>query len=118
MWARICCAGPTNVWNTSDAPGTAPEKHPLPEFRGSAGESNARSGAEKAAALGRGGLSLDLYPRAGPECGLRRPAGSRFAVRRIVRNYHRYADELFAFRQNQAALLSIENLGFDFEIFA
>lgn len=36
----------------------------------------------------------------------------------FVRNYHRYADELFAFRQNQAALLSIENLGFDFEIFA
>src|SRR6516165_73604 len=60
-------------------PGTAPEKHPLPEFGGSAGESNARGGAEKAAALGRGGLSLDLYPRAGPECGLRRPAGSRFA---------------------------------------
>ena len=36
----------------------------------------------------------------------------------FIRNYYRYADQLFAFRQNQAAFLPIENLGFDFEIFA
>src|SRR5215471_17825768 len=42
---------------------SAPEMHPLPEFCGFAGESNARDSAEKAAALGRGGLSLHLWSR-------------------------------------------------------
>jgi hypothetical protein len=36
----------------------------------------------------------------------------------FVRNYYRYADQLFLSRQNQVAFSSIEDLGFDFEIFA
>jgi len=36
----------------------------------------------------------------------------------FVRNYYRYADQLFLSRQNQVAFTGIENLGFEFEIFA
>lgn len=36
----------------------------------------------------------------------------------FVRNYYRYADQLFLSRQNQVAFSSIEDLGFEFEIFA
>ncbi len=36
----------------------------------------------------------------------------------FVRNYYRYADQLFLSRQNQVAYSSIEDLGFEFEIFA
>ncbi len=36
----------------------------------------------------------------------------------FVRNYYRYADQLFLSRQNQAAFTDIENMGFEFEIFA
>ena len=36
----------------------------------------------------------------------------------FVRNYYRYADQTFVCRQNQAAFTSIEDLDFDFEIFA
>jgi hypothetical protein len=36
----------------------------------------------------------------------------------FVRNYYRYADQLFLSRQNQAAFTNIENMGFEFEIFA
>ena len=36
----------------------------------------------------------------------------------FVRNYYRYADQVFACRQSQAKFTGIENLGFTFEIFA
>lgn len=36
----------------------------------------------------------------------------------FVRNYYRYADQLFASRQSQVAFAAIEDLGFEFEIFA
>lgn len=36
----------------------------------------------------------------------------------FVRNYYRYADQLFLSRQSQVAYTSIEELGFEFEIFA
>jgi len=36
----------------------------------------------------------------------------------FIRNYHRYADQLFAFRQNLAVFPPIENFQFEFEIFA
>jgi hypothetical protein len=36
----------------------------------------------------------------------------------FVRNYYRYADQLFLSRQSQTTFTSIEELGFDFEIFA
>jgi hypothetical protein len=36
----------------------------------------------------------------------------------FIRNYHRYADQLYAWRQNQAAFVSAEELRFEFEIFA
>jgi hypothetical protein len=36
----------------------------------------------------------------------------------FVRNYYRYADQLFASRQEQVAFTSIEDMGFEFEIFA
>ncbi len=36
----------------------------------------------------------------------------------FVRNYYRYADQLFQMRQNQVAYSSIEDLGFEFDIFA
>jgi hypothetical protein len=36
----------------------------------------------------------------------------------FVRNYYRYADQLFLSRQSQVAFSGIEELGFDFEIFA
>lgn len=36
----------------------------------------------------------------------------------FIRNYYRYADQLFLSRQNQVAYSSIEELGFEFEIFA
>ena len=36
----------------------------------------------------------------------------------FVRNYYRYADQMFLSRQNQAAFTSIEEMNFDFEIFA
>ena len=42
----------------------------------------------------------------------------RFLSDEFVRNYYRYADQLFLSRQNQIAFTSIENLGFEFEIFA
>jgi hypothetical protein len=35
-----------------------------------------------------------------------------------VRNYYRYADQLFASRQSQVTFTGIEHMGFDFEIFA
>jgi hypothetical protein len=36
----------------------------------------------------------------------------------FVRNYYRYADQLFLSRQNQATFTKIEDMGFEFEIFA
>jgi hypothetical protein len=36
----------------------------------------------------------------------------------FVRNYYRYADQLFLSRQNQVTFTSIQELGFEFEIFA
>jgi hypothetical protein len=36
----------------------------------------------------------------------------------FVRNYYRYADQLFLSRQNQVTYSGIEDLGFEFEIFA
>jgi hypothetical protein len=36
----------------------------------------------------------------------------------FVRNYYRYADQLFQSRQSQVTYSSIEDLGFEFEIFA
>jgi hypothetical protein len=36
----------------------------------------------------------------------------------FVRNYYRYADQLFASRQSKEAFSAIESMGFDFEIFA
>jgi len=36
----------------------------------------------------------------------------------FVRNYNRYADQLFANRQNQVSFASVEGIGFEFEIFA
>jgi hypothetical protein len=36
----------------------------------------------------------------------------------FIRNYYRYADQTFLSRQNQVAFTSIEDLGFEFEIFA
>ena len=42
----------------------------------------------------------------------------RFLSDEFIRNYYRYADQLFLSRQNQMAFTSIENLGFEFEIFA
>lgn len=36
----------------------------------------------------------------------------------FIRNYYRYADQMFALRQSQAAFSSIDDLGFEFEIFA
>lgn len=42
----------------------------------------------------------------------------RFLSDEFVRNYYRYADQLFATRQNQVAFTAIEDLGFEFEIFA
>jgi hypothetical protein len=36
----------------------------------------------------------------------------------FVRNYYRYADQLYLSRQNQATFTSIDGMGFDFEIFA
>jgi len=36
----------------------------------------------------------------------------------FVRNYYRYADQLFVSRQNQIPFTGIEDMGFEFEIFA
>jgi hypothetical protein len=36
----------------------------------------------------------------------------------FIRNYYRYAGQLFACRQNQIAFLGLEDLGFEFEIYA
>jgi hypothetical protein len=36
----------------------------------------------------------------------------------FTRNYYRYADQMFMSRQSQVAFTSIEDLGFEFEIFA
>jgi hypothetical protein len=36
----------------------------------------------------------------------------------FVRNYYRYADQLFASRQSQVTFTGIEDMGFEFEIFA
>ena len=36
----------------------------------------------------------------------------------FVRNYYRYADQMFTTRQNQETFASLEDLGFEFEIFA
>jgi hypothetical protein len=36
----------------------------------------------------------------------------------FIRNYYRYADQMFLSRQSQAAFTGIEDLGFQFEIFA
>lgn len=36
----------------------------------------------------------------------------------FVRNYYRYADQMFLCRQNQVTFTSIEQMGFEFEIFA
>ncbi len=36
----------------------------------------------------------------------------------FVRNYYRYADQLFLSRQNQVSFTDVENMGFEFEIFA
>jgi hypothetical protein len=36
----------------------------------------------------------------------------------FIRNYYRYADQIFACRQSQPKFAGIENLGFTFEIFA
>jgi hypothetical protein len=36
----------------------------------------------------------------------------------FIRNYYRYADQLYACRQNQTAFTTAEGMGFEFEIFA
>ncbi len=36
----------------------------------------------------------------------------------FIRNYYRYADQLFQMRQNETTFTEIEHLGFDFEIYA
>lgn len=36
----------------------------------------------------------------------------------FVRNYYRYADQLFASRQSQVTFTGVEDMGFEFEIFA
>jgi hypothetical protein len=36
----------------------------------------------------------------------------------FIRNYYRYADQLYASRQNQTAFTTAEGVGFEFEIFA
>jgi hypothetical protein len=36
----------------------------------------------------------------------------------FVRNYYRYADQMFTARQSQGAFASVQDLGFEFEIFA
>jgi len=55
-------------------------------------------------------LGLNSLLAAAPE---RRVLSDEF-----VRNYYRYADQLFLSRQNQAAFTPIEELGFEFEIYA
>jgi hypothetical protein len=42
----------------------------------------------------------------------------RFLSDEFVRNYYRYADQLFLSRQSQVAFTGIEDLGFEFEIYA
>jgi hypothetical protein len=46
------------------------------------------------------------------------PPESLYLSDEFVRNYYRYADQMFLSRQNQAAFTSIEEMNFDFEIFA
>jgi hypothetical protein len=55
-------------------------------------------------------LGLNTLLGAAPE---RRSLSDEF-----VRNYYRYADQLFLSRQNQVTYSGIEDLGFEFEIFA
>lgn len=55
-------------------------------------------------------LGLNVLLGAAPE---RRMLSDEF-----VRNYYRYADQLFHSRQSQATYTSIDEMGFDFEIFA
>ena len=46
------------------------------------------------------------------------PPGGLALNDEFVRNYYRYADQIFASRQGQAVFTDIEELGFEFEIFA
>jgi hypothetical protein len=56
-------------------------------------------------ALGLNAMLSDIPPRP-------------FLSDEFVRNYYRYADQLFQCRQNQSAFPDIAELGFDFDIFA
>jgi hypothetical protein len=56
-------------------------------------------------ALGLNALLADMPPRA-------------YLSDEFVRNYYRYADQLFQTRQNQVSFTEIDSMGFDFDIFA
>jgi hypothetical protein len=56
-------------------------------------------------ALGLNAMLADIPPRA-------------FLADEFIRNYYRYADQLFQCRQNQVAFPDVSELGFDFDIFA
>jgi hypothetical protein len=56
-------------------------------------------------ALGLNSMLADIPPRA-------------FLSDEFVRNYYRYADQLFHCRQSQVTFPAINTLGFDFDIFA
>lgn len=46
-------------------------------------------------------------------------APERYALSdEFVRNYYRYADQMFLSRQNQMSFTNVEDMGFEFEIFA
>jgi hypothetical protein len=46
------------------------------------------------------------------------PPERAFLADEFIRNYYRYADQMFQARQSQVAFTAIETLNFDFEIFA
>jgi hypothetical protein len=56
-------------------------------------------------ALGLNAMLSDIPPRA-------------FLSDEFVRNYYRYADQLFQCRQNQVSFPDVSEMGFDFDIFA
>ena len=117
--ARTWCAGSISAWSISRATRAFGARHPLSELRGVPGQSHAGGRAGQAAQVGRGGLPVHFHARAGAERGAGRRAVARSLLSdEFVRNYYRYADQMFLCRQGQAQFADIADFGFEFEIFA
>ena len=97
---------------------TARSFHPAAELRRLPGAESARRGRQQAKEVGRVEPQIDFFTRPRTECHPGDMPPQEVFSPEFLRNYHRYADQMFHCHLGQTPFADPEHLGFEFEIFA